>query len=1051
MACPGENTLNALLGGQLAPEMATRTEHHVGECPACQELLAVVGQPLGTSGGYDATPELGTRHEDTAPTAREARTPSADAPLQPGSAVRRYVVLSKVGAGGMGVVYAAYDPELNRRVALKVLRAEDQGEGSEQARARLLSEAQTLARLAHPNVVAIHDVGVTHGNVFLVMEFVEGPTLAAWLAERRRPVPEVLPIFLQAGRGLAAAHAVGIVHRDFKPANVVVGRDDRVRVLDFGLAREGQPQLPPRGAASLGAGAAGETSLSVVAGTPAYMAPEQHLGRRADARADQFSFCVALHEALHGVRPFRGDTAREILDSIQRGDVVSPRAGELPAWLNEALRRGLSAKPEARHPSLVELLAILERDRRALRRRIGMVVVPLLAAAVAGVAVRASMGPAAEPLCQGASRRLEGVWDTSGREAVRASFLATGLPYAAGAFDQVAADLDRRATEWASAHTQACEATRVRGEQTEEQLGRRMVCLERRLTDLGALTQALAQADVAVVDGSARAVSELAPVSDCENLASLSSMDPRPEDPAAQEEINRISGDLSRARAELAVGRYEDGLARMDPLIERAAGTRHGPLSAEALYLRARLRDLLGRDREAEVDYHAAAHAAISSHHDEIVASAWVDLFGILSFDTRRAEEAARSLDYARATIRRRGANPELTARLSVRICTRGNALADAPQIEADCRRAIDEVERFAPHDPELLAASLQALGSALRNQGKLADARAAVDRAITTLSKTLGKDHPSALRARRALALVHQESGALAEAEAESRSILESSERNLPADHPMRRSALFDLARVLTTRGDHAGALPLFQQAYEAQRRARGEDSEQAATCLEAMGRAQHSLGRKKEAIDHYQRSLAIREKTLGADHVSVAGTLVLLAVVRDDEGAHEEAISLVRRALDIREKALGPEHPLVAKTLDTLGRFYTTLGRLDAAEPLLERSLVINEARLGKEHPSLADALVPLADIHLERHAPKRAIPLLERAIALYVRHPGDPAILAEARYSLAQALVAVGEDRRRAITLADEARAGYVAAGPRAESAVAEVDAWLRQNRR
>ncbi|TKC99217.1 serine/threonine-protein kinase [Polyangium fumosum] len=1048
MACPGENTLNALLGGQLPPEMATRTEHHVGECPACQELLAVVGQPLGTSQPYDATPELGARPEDTAPTGRDARPPRADAPLQPGSAVRRYVVLSKVGAGGMGVVYAAYDPELNRRVALKVLRAEDQGEGSEQARARLLSEAQTLARLAHPNVVAIHDVGVTHGDVFLVMEFVEGPTLGAWLAERRRPLQEVLPIFLQAGRGLAAAHAVGIVHRDFKPANVVVGRDGRVRVLDFGLAREG---LPPRGAASLGAGAADETMQSVVAGTPAYMAPEQHLGRRADARADQFSFCVALHEALHGVRPFRGDTPREILDSIQRGDVHAPHAAELPAWFSEALLRGLSAKPEARHPSLVELLAILERDRRALRRRIAMVVVPLLAAAVAGVAVRASMGPAAEPPCQGASRRLEGVWDTSGRAAVRASFLATGLPYAAGAFDQVAADLDRRATEWTSAFTQACEATRVRGEQTEEQLGRRMVCLERRLTDLGALTQALVQADVAVVDGSTRAVSELAPVSDCENLASLSLMDPRPEDAAAQEEITRISGDLSRARAELAVGHYEDGLSRMDPLIQRAEGTRYGPLSAEALYLRARLRDLLGRDHEAEVDYHAAAHAAISSHHDEIVASAWVDLFGILSFDTRRAEEAARTLDYARATIRRRGANPELTARLSVRICTRGNALTDAPQIEADCQRAIEEVERFAPHDPELLAASLQALGGALRNQGKLADARAAVDRAITTLSKTLGKDHPSALRARRALALVHQESGALADAEAESRAILESSERNLPAGHPMRRSALFDLARVLTIRGDHAGALPLFQQAYEAGRRARGEDSEQAATCLEAMGRAQHSLGRKKEAIDHYQRSLGIREKTLGADHVSVAGTLVLLAVVRDDEGAHEEAISLVRRALDIREKALGPEHPLVAKTLDMLGRFYTVLGRLDAAEPLLERSLAINEARLGKEHPSLADALVPLADIHLERHAPKRAIPLLERAIALYVRHPGDPATLAEARYSLAQALVAVGEDRRRAISLADEARAGYVAAGPRAEAVVAEVDAWLRRNRR
>ncbi|MDI1446270.1 serine/threonine-protein kinase [Polyangium sp. 6x1] len=1048
MGCPGENTLNAFLGGHLAPEMAAQTEHHVDECPACQELVAVVGPSMDTSRESRAAAEALTRRDEPAAMPGDTRRPRAEAPLQPGSEVHRYVVLSRVGAGGMGVVYAAYDPELNRRVALKVLRAEDQGEGSEQARARLLSEAQTLARLAHPNVVSIHDVGVTRGDVFLVMEFVEGPTLAAWLSERRRPFHEVLPVFLQAGRGLAAAHAVGIVHRDFKPANVVVGRDGRVRVLDFGLAREGGVLS---GAVPAGAGGEGTTLHSVVAGTPAYMAPEQHQGLRADARADQFSFCVALHEALHGVRPFRGDTPSEIFDSIQRGDVHAPRAADIPAWLSAALLRGLSAKPEARHRSLVDLLAILERDRRALRRRIAMWVVPLLAAAVAGVAVRASMGPSAEPPCQGASRRLEGVWDVSGRAAVREAFVATGLPYAAGAFDQVAAQLDRRATEWTNAHTQACEATRVRGEQTEEQLGRRMVCLERRLSDLGALTQALAQADVAVVDGSARAVSELAPISDCENLESLSSMDPRPQDTAAQEEITRITGDLSRARAELAVGRYADGLTRIDPLVARAAETRYGPLEAEALYLRARLRDLLGKDREAEVDYHAAAHAAISSHHDEIVASAWVDLFGIQSFDVRRADEAARTLDYARATLRRRGANPELMARLSVRICSRGNALADAPQIEADCRQAIEQIERVSPPDPELYAASLQGLAGALRHQGKLVDARAAVDRAIATLSETLGKDHPSTLLARRMLVVVHQETGALKEAEAESRAIVENSEQHLPPDHPVRLSALFDLGRILTVRGNHTAALPLLQQAYEGERRKRGEDAEQVATCLEAMGRAHHMLGRTQEALDHYQRSLAIRERIFGADHAVIASTLVLIGIVRDDEGAHEEAISLLHRALEIREKALGPEHRLVATTLDTLVRFYGALGRLDAAEPLARRSLAIHEARLGKDHPSLADALVPLADIHLERHAPKRAIPLLERAIALLLRHPGDPTMLADARYSLAQALVAAGEDTRRAVSLADEARAGYLASGPRAEAAAADVAAWAARHRR
>jgi WD40 repeat protein/tRNA A-37 threonylcarbamoyl transferase component Bud32 len=319
--------------------------------------------------------------------------------------IGRFAVLEPVGAGAMSVVYAAYDRELDRKVAIKLLRAElstpDRG-------ARLRREAQALARLSHANVIAIHDVGEWEDRLFLAMEFVQGATLATWQRAQQRAWREVLDVYLQAGRGLAAAHAAGLVHRDFKPANALIGDDGRVRVVDFGLvgaepsgagAKGAGGWDPDRGQAPFRArdvshtdGSALDVDLTATRaalGTPAYMAPEQFESARVDGRADQFSFCVALHEALYGRRPFEGDDPAALPRRIRRGSTSATALdARVPRRLHHILQRGLSAAPHDRYPSMAALLADIQRVANAPRRRRRLA----LLAVAAGIAAAAIAG-----------------------------------------------------------------------------------------------------------------------------------------------------------------------------------------------------------------------------------------------------------------------------------------------------------------------------------------------------------------------------------------------------------------------------------------------------------------------------------------------------------------------------------------------------------------------------------------------------------------------------------------------------------------------------------
>jgi serine/threonine protein kinase len=326
-----------------------------------------VGSGLG-SAGFDDLGQTGPR------------------PVVP-TKIGRFTVLRVLGEGGMGIVFAAYDDELDRRVALKLVRP-SLYPGSN-GPTRMLREAQALAKLSHPNVVQVYEVGQVEGQVFLALEFVRGVTLREWLAEASRPWRAVVEIFVQAGRGLAAAHAHGLIHRDFKPDNVLIDRDGRARVLDFGLARaEGTAGVDeysePSHTMSSSSFDASLTATGTLLGTPAYMSPEQFRRAPADARSDQFGFCVSLYEGLFGIRPFSGRTIEELAKEMCCGRMVAPtdRRG-VPAWLTRAVMRGLAVDPEARWPSMDALLDHLSQRSQHARSRVALVGAIAVAAAAA--------------------------------------------------------------------------------------------------------------------------------------------------------------------------------------------------------------------------------------------------------------------------------------------------------------------------------------------------------------------------------------------------------------------------------------------------------------------------------------------------------------------------------------------------------------------------------------------------------------------------------------------------------------------------------------------
>jgi hypothetical protein len=590
------------------------------------------------------------------------REPSA--PLERGAAIGRYTILALVGKGGMGEVYAAYDPELDRKVALKLLLGARTG-GDGRSQARLLREAKAIAKLSHGNVVVVHDAGAFQDRVFVAMEFVDGRTAKDWLAEAPRSRREILEVFTAAARGLAAAHAAGLVHRDFKPHNVMVGKDGGVRVMDFGLAREiggaGEDGADgPVPAAPAGPEVTGRlTHTGEIVGTPLYMAPEQFLGSATDERTDQFSFCVALYQALYGAHPFGGgESVQEILGRVVAGEVQAPAGKhDVPAWLRRVLLRGLNVDPAGRWPSMHALIEALGRDpARARRRWAAIAGVAILVAAAAATLLR---GPRrAEAMCQGGPARLAGAWDPPGASArpraaaVEAAFTATGLASAAEQWKRVGGLLDRYANEWLGMYRDACEATEVRGEQSAETLDLRMACLDQRRMALGALTDILRVADEAVVPAAVDAANALPSLATCADIRLLRAGVEPARDAATRARVDGLRQRLAVAKALHDTGQRPRALAEAEVLEREARALGDRPLLAEVLSTTGHFQSgsETGIARLTE-----AALTALAVKRDDLAAEAGAELETLVGHDPQRHEEGEYWARFTRAVLDRMG------------------------------------------------------------------------------------------------------------------------------------------------------------------------------------------------------------------------------------------------------------------------------------------------------------------------------------------------------------------------------------------------------------
>jgi tRNA A-37 threonylcarbamoyl transferase component Bud32 len=616
------------------------------------------------------TQEAGTGHPDDAvspsqATALDETLPSArgDGNLGEGAKVGRYDVLERVGAGGMGVVYRAYDPELHREVALKLLKA---SRGSEKAEAkrrkRLLREARAMAQLSHPNVIPVYDVGEHADGLYVAMEFVLGLNARQWLKQEKPPWRRTLGVFRAAGRGLAAAHSAGLVHRDFKPANVLVGDDGRVRVLDFGLARavvdEAEPEVAPGFAEGEVEAHWSETLTAdgTILGTPIYMAPEQYAGKPADARSDQYSYCIALYEALYGVLPFADGTVKEQARAKYRGEIREPPSSSpVPARLYHVLRRGLSPRPEDRFPSMPDLL----RELRTVHEDQEVLATPWRAWAMVGVVVGLTASlvtvatldqPAPEPtpaVCPPTREALAGTWDDARREHVREGFVGSQVAGAEDRFTAVAERLDGHVTAWTALYERSC-AEPPRGARAARLHRARLQCLERHRFDLAAFVDALEQPSAVVVHRAASAAHALPPLEDCEDeLALLAASD---REGGRQELAGELERGIAKARALRLTGRATEAWVEIDAVIERAGVEDLRPVTGRALLERAYLHQLSGDLAAAELDLRAAYFNAVGDSHARLAATAAVGLVDVLAALGRTSDALAWS-EHARAHI----------------------------------------------------------------------------------------------------------------------------------------------------------------------------------------------------------------------------------------------------------------------------------------------------------------------------------------------------------------------------------------------------------------
>jgi tetratricopeptide (TPR) repeat protein len=968
--------------------------------------------------------EVATVVELAVPTVQLSGTTTADdaddgsgaaSQIRRGDCVGRYIIIEQLGIGGMGVVFSAYDPELDRCIALKLVHVKFvSSEQRARLQARLLREAQALAKLSHPNVIAVHDVGTFHDDVFVAMELVEGRTLGEVLRDDKPSNARALRLFVAAGRGLAAAHAAGLVHRDFKPDNVAVAADGRVCVLDFGLARAahdgsaaaeagGEPaprpslqathddnatseprvERTPRGSVRLSVASrlsserrllgTSLTAFGTVLGTPHYMAPEQLLGKDVDARADQFSFCVGLYRALFHKKPFARTTYAD-------GEPAAPPPSVgTSARLRRAIMKGLELDPARRHASMDALLAELTASPSRTAWWIGGGAVAL--AGVAALTTLRQVPPGQPALCQGAPRKLAGVWEPAIGERIKATFVAVKGAPGGPAADRVVQALDGYTQRWVAMHTEACEATQVRGEQSPHVMDLRMQCLQRDLDRVSALAQMFASdADAALVDRATQAARGLPPIDACADLAALTAAVAPPTDRRVADQVTSLRATLSKIEAMQYAGRYKQAAAAASKAVAETDAVPYEPVQAEALYLEGKLFRLAGEDKDAaEATVRKALRTAGQARDHVLVAKSASELLVAVGLTSGRADEAASLIDLATAAVGQAGNSDELRGQLLNNIGVVHMLQENVPQARQDWEDGLAVWQRaLGPDHPDVLKTVIN-LGSAYSRLGKQLEAIKYQKRVIKTQQETLGPDHP-------ALAI-----------------------------------SLHNLGVCQGLAGYHDDEIASIQKALKIDEAALGPEDPNVARDLGGVATGLKALKRPAEALPLELRAVAINEKALGLAHPDTTLRLFNLSETFIALGRYDEALATLHRALAGEVKIHGPADFHIVYAHVDLAKFFVGRKRLREAAAEAERAKQIAE----KSAPTaLANALAALADVRRAERRPAEAAQLLVRAVAADVKSP--PADKTDASGHLCSLVEVYGEAGKLDLATATYARA-------------------------
>ena len=943
-ACLEETTVTLFLDRKLEVERVRGLEEHIDRCARCRRLLAELAR--GTE-----PPVPGTPPEDCA-----------------GVRIDRYVLLRRIGEGGMGVVYAAYDPTLDRRVAVKLVHAD----GDEASRARLAQEARALAKVSSENVVAVFDAGVVDDQVFVAMELVEGGTLGSWLRERRRSWREVVRVFERAGRGLAAAHANGLVHRDFKPDNVLID-GDRVRVADFGLAApDAELRSSPRS----------------VAGTPGYMSPEHFAGAVVDARSDQFAYCVAFYEALYGLRPFAGDTLDALDAEVTAGRVRPPPTRAAPAWLRGVITRGLATDPEARWPSMPALLAALA--RRTIFRRAGWIAAAAVALAgtSAGLAMRATESPAP---CASAGERPALAYDP---RAMRAAFGASA-PGGAAAADRVIARLEVWRTGIGEARATACHATRIAERESPELFDLRMLCLARNVERVSALMAELGKPTPYVVDVALAEVNRAADFAEC-TASPRALLEPlrEPSDPVARARHDELRQHLARAQAARAAGRYGEAANAAAEIAKQAASIPARALEAEAWRLEGEARD---DDRDYAVARAALERglvAAEASGHDRLRAAVYLILANVENKLDGRAN-AERWVAQARALVDRlqlASFAASVTYHEGLLAVWRDDYAAAVPFL----RRALAEHER-AHGAEDATIHILTSLGLALWQQGAPDEARAHLKRAVAIGERVLGERHPALLRPLYLRSAIATVAGDYPTAIALGRRGFDIARVHTGPNGTLLVQNTVALATALSEAGEIDDALVLLGQAIAAYEQSIGTDTAMLATMLVLRAQALANAARFAEALADQERAVAIVRKQLGPTDDDLAVALEGYGRVLQGLRRWDDSIAAYREAASIRATRGEAEQSYYAEQGIALS--LQGAGRHADAIAYFERAIAARTNVAGVDPTELADVQLGLARtlLALRRDRP-RTLTLLRAARATYADRAADSTRLAE-----------------------------------------------------